>query len=112
MSSEYPKNLPEGVDGRAYWCIRPKGVSWYFLMQELLRQVDLEKHAKDQPALFLLLNDGSPFYMFKKTYYPIENIMKVTGLPQDVVEKTKVLRLVETDKEGIPLPTVEYWGRA
>lgn len=105
--------MPAGVDPKDYWIIYPQGTSWYYLMQELLRSLgDLEKQAKDMPAFISAIETGEPVYFFKKSRVTVEQLMKITGMTRAVIEQSKYLHLVETEKEGIPKPTVDYWGRA
>lgn len=108
--------MPEGVEKDDYWIIYPKGVSWFYMMQELLKFCGMDNPTpeieKELPAFISFAGNGDPVYFFKKEKVTVEHLMRITGMTKDAIEKAEYLQLTETPKEGIPQPTVSYWGRA
>ena len=89
-----------------------RGTAWYMVMMQIAKTVDTIKHQKEAPAIALMAHDGTPFYLFKKKFYPASVMADKLGLSMDYIESHKVLSLVETRKPGLPDPTVAYWGSA
>lgn len=113
MSYELPP-LPDGMNKEDYWFVMPIGVSWDFLIQELLRSLSevVKKYEKDMPVMVLVRKeDKKSIYMFKKHFVKAEEIARMTGLDVKAVHNTPLIVLDEVKPAGLPDPNVDYWGR-
>lgn len=113
MKYELPP-LPEGMKKEDYWFVMPLGVSWHFLIQELLRSLAdvVKKYEKDNPVMVLVRKeDQKSIYMFKKHFVKAEELSRMTGLTVKAVNDTPIIVLDETKPAGVPDPNVDYWGR-
>lgn len=104
--------LPEGIDIKEYWVLQVQGTAWYMVMMQIAKTRDVQKHEKDLPAIALMRPDGTPFYLFKKNFYPIGVLMQKLGLSEEYIRTHPVISLVETTKPDLPNPSVDYWGSA
>src|SRR5262249_14993028 len=93
-----PPAMPGGVDVKDYWVLQVRGTAWYMVMVQIAKTVDTEKHITEQPAIALMQADGTPFYLFKKKFYPVEVMMEKLGLTQEYLESHPVVSLRETKK--------------
>ena len=100
--------IPSDIEQKDYWIFQIKGVSWMYVMRQITKLVENEKMA-DRPMMIFPMNNMLTF-MFKRKLVPIEEIMKRTGMKREAIQAKPIIRLVENNPPGVPIPNVNYWG--
>lgn len=95
-----------------YWFIQAVGTEWTYVIKKLIEQHLAKIDIKEKPVVLGMTMEQVPIYMLKKKFLPAEAIASATGIALDVIHKEPTLKLSVSAKEGLPEPTVEYWGTA
>lgn len=108
MADEKPIGV--GFDITEYWQVKALSVEWLYVLTELAASVKAgpeEKH-----CVVGVSWDSTPLYLLRKKYYPAAEISRVTGVAEERLSSYKGVITLQTKVEGLPEPTVPYWGKA
>lgn len=104
--------FPQGLAITDYWVIEAKGIEAQYIVSSLARPVLSKVPIMNYPVLFTEVNPRERTYYLRKTYFSVEEITKATGVPTATVARAPMIKLHVSPVEGLPEPTVDYWGRA
>lgn len=105
------KAVGVGFNIEEYWQIKALSVEWLYVLTKLKDSVKVGPF--EQHCVVGVHYDGNPLYLLKRKYYPVAEISRVTGLAEDkLAAYTGILTLKSKLVEGLPEPTVTYWGLA
>lgn len=94
-----------------YWQIKALSVEWLYVLTTLGKSV--KATPSEQHCVVGVGWDSQPLYLLKRQYYSAATLARVTGLPEEKLSSyTGVITLKSKDVEGLPEPTVTYWGLA
>ena len=104
--------LPNQINPDEYWSIHVQsGVAWHYVMSKLCAPL-----AKINPTVMAVVfgdgANGTRTYMLKKEFLPVAALAYAVGMDVPTLKKLKHISLNEKHPEGLPHPTVNYWGEA
>lgn len=105
-----PVNVP-GLNLEEYWQIQALSIEWLFVLDKLNKSVKAKP--EDKHCLLGMGMGNQTIYFLKKSFFPVEVMMKATGLTKDQLEgHVGIIQLKSKPVEGFPEATVPGWGEA
>lgn len=104
--------FPKDIKKEDYWLVSVKGIAWLYVMQEMMRPLENNPDGAKEQAVILVAGAESPMFMLKKKFFPVERMMKATGMARETLEDLTLIKLVEKENTDLPPPNVNYWGTA
>lgn len=102
--------LPNQINPDDYWSVHVQsGVAWHYVMSKLCAPL-LKLKPEEMAVVYGDGPNGVRTYMLKKEFLPAAALAYAVGLDVSTLKKMKHINLNEKHPEGLPQPTVSYWG--
>lgn len=114
---DIPETPPEAPSKpllvKDYFIFETTSFEWLWVIQNMISKVKDEMDPHDVLLIAPKEGNADPSYYLKKTRFPADVIAKALGTTPEKVEAAKIIRLKPFETpEGIPEPTVGYYGVA
>lgn len=110
-----PENFPVHyleLDPKTHVYIKAKGLEWHYLMGKLVKLPKLKRSELMNTFGVKAQDDGSILYMLRRDVFTPEMLYKIFGITQDQLDTGLTINLQAPDADGLPKPTVAYYGVA
>lgn len=98
------------INKEEYWMFRVKDMEWVYVLGKYAKAVE---PAKGDVHVASGQDGAGPLYFMKRSYFGPEVISKMTGLSMEKLATIKgPIKLSIKPEDGLPIPTVDYWGEA
>lgn len=104
--------LPAHLKKEDYWMLSVKGIAWLYVVQEMMKPMENNPDGAKEEAVILVSGADSPMFLLKKKFFPVEVLMRATGMARETLEDLDMIKLTEKDNTDLPPPNVTYWGTA
>lgn len=98
-------------DENKHWLIEPHGLEWIFLMRKLINSVKVAKGKLDDRYM-MRMRGNDWVYALNPKHYSRELVQRTLGLKPEQLQCGKIVVLNAPKTDGLPEPTVGYFGEA